>query len=551
MRISRLCWPRRRSCRSLQLPLQVHDKWAVSQNYHNAGVLPPSYWANQSKEWETNIDPDEKKGPKRLNGVPSSLGRPVNRTADAAKAATDVLPADKHTESHQPEVEDNPTDHRDLGTRFSLFIGDPASPGSPFFHPDGAHIFHKLQAFLRAQYPSFGIREVITPNLYKEALWRQSGHWNNYKTAMFAVKGRSGAGESEDPNYSLKPMNCPGHCLLFKSQKHSFRELPIRYADFSPLHRNEVSGSLSGLTRVRRFHQDDGHIFCKPDQVEAEIKSTLSFVELAYSTLSVGPYKLVLSTRPEQGFLGQAEQWEEAERQLTDALNVSDRPWELNAGEGAFYGPKIDVVIKDHNQKEHQTATIQLDFQLPQRFGLEYDVAPKQTGTPVLIHRAILGSIERFMALLIEKYRGHWPFWLSPRQVVILTVGDEPEVVEYAEKLRRMLALPMRNLDSDKPYPASSQIYKIDIDSRNETLAKKIVGAKTNKYNLICFVGKRNVRENDIDVDVTGQPHQARTLEIFRPLNRETVEIRHGAPAFKMAPPKLQRAMEILSNEYL
>ena len=451
------------------------------------------------------------------------------------------------------------TDHQNLGTQLSLFTGHASSPGSPIFHPDGAHIFLKLQSFLRAQYPLFGIREVITPNLYKKELWQQSGHWNNYKDAMFAVTGGSSAAGGEDPNYSLKPMNCPGHCLLYKSQKHSFRDLPIRYADFSPLHRDEISGSLSGLTRVRRFHQDDGHIFCMPEQVKAEIESTLKFVDLTYDTLSVGPYKLVLSTRPDKDYIGTPEKWDMAERQLKEALDQSGRPWSLNPGDGAFYGPKIDIILQDSNGKEHQTATIQLDFQLPHRLQLQYETTAEEKGIPVLIHRAVLGSIERFMALLIEKYRGRWPFWLSPRPMIILTVSDDPEIVEYADRTRQMLSMPMSDSSGaykpSKAYPAFALSYPIDVDFRSETVAKKVANAKAKNYNLICVIGRDNVKAGDISVDITTQPHQAKIHDILAHQDRGTLSTDQGAHKrphkISISQQGLQRAMELFSTRYL
>ena len=450
------------------------------------------------------------------------------------------------------------SDHRELGTKLSLFTGHPSSPGSPFFYPDGAHVFQKLQSFLRAQYPSFGFREVITPNLYKQSLWEQSGHWENYKEAMFSVVGKTASEGNEDPNYSLKPMNCPGHCLLYKSQKHSFRDLPIRYADFSPLHRDELSGALSGLTRVRRFHQDDGHIFCRPNQVEEEIRSTLQFVDMAYQALKIPSFRLVLSTRPEKDYLGSPEQWEEAEIQLEKVLNDRGREWERNPGDGAFYGPKIDIILKDADGKEHQTATIQLDFQLPQRFGLNYDTSVKNKGTPVLIHRAIFGSLERFLALLIEQYRGHWPFWMSPRQMIILSIGEDEHILQYARKTAQQLANSVVNTVGPRSLNAVS--YMVDMDLRNETVAKKIVDAKAKKYNLICFIGKRNVREGDLDIDITGQPRQEEAIKVFEQVRPGTIspvqqvlakKIRRGILGVKVRPNELQRAMRIMCDRYL
>lgn len=440
-----------------------------------------------------------------------------------------------------PETELNlevALDHRSLGTHFSLFTTHPSSPGSPLFLPDGTQIFQKLQAFLRAQYLQFGIQEVVTPMIYKESLWSCSGHWENYKDDMFTVSGRGAQGLKdskvqigEDEQYGLKPMNCPGHCLLFQSQKRSYRDLPIRYADFSPLHRNEISGSLSGLTRLKRFHQDDGHIFCRPGQVEQEIKATLDFVKMVYRLFDLGSYRLVLSTRPETGFIGKEDEWDRAEAQLKAALEKSKVQFEINEGDGAFYGPKIDIMLTDGNGKEHQTATIQLDFQLPQRFGLEYrSPAPEQEAkgistsdaellsqsgmvTPVIIHRAILGSLERFMALLIERYQGHWPFWLSPRQMIILTVGNDPKVNEYAMSNATNLATPSNLLHA--PRNLESINFSVHTDFSNRSIAKKVLEARKKRYNIICIVGERNLTDRNLDLSFYGQTNSVETWSVI------------------------------------
>lgn len=436
-------------------------------------------------------------------------------------------------------------DHRSLGTTFSLFTTHPSSPGSPLFHPDGTHILQKLQAFLRAQYPTFGIQEVLTPMLYKKSIWQRSGHWVNYKSNMFTVTGESEQTlqeqeiieneNREEDEYGLKPMNCPGHCLLFQSQKRSYKELPVRYADFSPLHRNETSGSLSGLTRLIRFHQDDGHIFCRPVQVGQEIEATLDFVRIVYETFDLGNYKLLLSTRPETQFIGTVSEWDRAEAQLKIALEKSGRNFAINEGDGAFYGPKIDVILTDSDGKEHQTATIQLDFQLSQRFGLEYQSpAPDQEAhgiittdpnllaqvgmvTPVIIHRAILGSLERFMALLIERYRGHWPFWLSPRQVIILTVRDDPALIKYAQDLAGELRAPgsrqhLRQLDA--------RAFTVEVDDSSRSLAKKVSRAKLKRYSIICVIGTRNVQADTLDLTFSGGPNPKRRGEIIDSITR-------------------------------
>ncbi|PYH92539.1 threonyl-tRNA synthetase kinase [Aspergillus ellipticus CBS 707.79] len=422
----------------------------------------------------------------------------------------------------QPQAQSStPADYRALGASQDLFTTSVYSPGSPLFLPNGTHIVNKLITFLRTQYLQYGFREVLTPTIYKRSLWEVSGHWQNYKDDMYEVRGRGATGDTEgemgeDESYGLKPMNCPGHCLLFKSQPHSYRELPIRYADFSPLHRNEISGALSGLTRVRRFHQDDGHIFCRPQQIKGEIASALGFVDLVMSTFGLGPYRLVLSTRPEKDFIGSLELWNSAESQLREALDNTGRGWAMNEGDGAFYGPKIDIQLQDQAGKYHQLSTIQLDMNLPQRFGLEYQVAegeedynPETPGkaTPVMIHRANFGSLERFLALLIEQYAGRWPFWLSPRQGIILTVNQDEAVVQNAHEAAAKIS-GFRALQpgaAPQPLPPTDSTFLIDVDTSSQSLSKKIQRAKEMKYNLIFVLGPKDVAASRITVDVTGQ----------------------------------------------
>lgn len=413
-------------------------------------------------------------------------------------------------------------DHRALGTAQDLFTNSIYSPGSPLFRPNGTHILNKLITFLRAQYKQYGFREVLTPNIYKQSLWEVSGHWQNYKDDMYEVGGRGDTGEtsetSENEIYGLKPMNCPGHCLLFKSQKHSYRELPVRYADFSPLHRNEVSGSLSGLTRVRRFHQDDGHIFCRPGQIGSEIQLALKFADTVLQTFGFADgYRLVLSTRPEKDFIGSLEQWENAEQQLRQALDNSGLSWELNEGDGAFYGPKIDLQIQDSQGKYHQLSTIQLDMNLPRRFELEYlvpegseeyDPATGGRATPVLIHRAIFGSLERFFALLIERYNGQWPFWLSPRQAILLTIGKglEQAAEDAVAKISGFEPITSsRPSSTGLPLSPLQPTFNVDLDLASRSLPKKIHDAHAARYNLVFIMGPKNVADGSVDIDLSGQ----------------------------------------------
>uniref|UniRef100_A0A8C0LA04 threonine--tRNA ligase n=1 Tax=Canis lupus dingo TaxID=286419 RepID=A0A8C0LA04_CANLU len=339
----------------------------------------------------------------------------------------------KTWEKFQEEAKNR--DHRKVGKEQELFFFHDLSPGSCFFLPRGAFIYNTLMDFIREEYHRRNFTEVLSPNMFNSKLWETSGHWQHYSENMFTF-------DIEKDTFALKPMNCPGHCLMFAHRPRSWREMPVRLADFGVLHRNELSGTLSGLTRVRRFQQDDAHIFCTVEQIEEEIKGCLQFLQSVYSTFGFS-FQLNLSTRPEN-FLGEVELWDEAEKQLQNSLVEFGKPWKMNPGDGAFYGPKIDIKIKDAIGRYHQCATIQLDFQLPIRFNLTYvskDGDDKRN--PVIIHRAILGSVERMIAILSENYGGKWPFWLSPRQVMVIPVGPtcEKYALQWLEKRKRQIML--------------------------------------------------------------------------------------------------------------
>jgi threonyl-tRNA synthetase len=306
---------------------------------------------------------------------------------------------------------------------FSLFQ---LSPGSCFWLPHGARVYNKLMEFIKDEYWKRGYQEVVTPNIFNLQLWEQSGHAEHYKENMFVF-------DVEGAEWGMKPMNCPGHCLMFAHRLRSYRELPLRLADFGVLHRNELSGALTGLTRVRRFQQDDGHIFCRQDQIKQEVLGALDFMAHVYRTLGMH-YQLELSTKPAKG-LGEQSLWDLAEAQLADALNefVGEGNWRLNPGDGAFYGPKIDIKVFDALERIHQCATVQLDFQLPIRFDLEYKSGvdgDESFQRPVMVHRAMLGSVERMAAVLMEHFGGKWPFWLSPRQAIVVPI--DPKYNDYA-----------------------------------------------------------------------------------------------------------------------
>ncbi|XP_032991846.1 threonine--tRNA ligase, mitochondrial [Lacerta agilis] len=367
-------------------------------------------------------------------------------------------------------------DHRRIGKDQELFFFHELSPGSCFFLPKGAHIYTTLMDFIKSEYLKRGFSEVITPNIYNAKLWEASGHWQHYAEHMFSFR-------VEDETFALKPMNCPGHCLMFGHRPRSWRELPLRLADFGVLHRNEPSGALTGLTRVRRFQQDDAHIFCAMDQLEGEIQGCLDFLQAVYSVFGF-TLRFYLSTRPEK-FLGEPHLWDQAEELLEKSLRDFGQPWELNPGDGAFYGPKVDIQIKDALGRHHQCATIQLDFQMPIRFDLSY--ASKDSGVeerPVMIHRAVLGSVERMLAVLAENYGGKWPFWLSPFQIMVIPVG--PDVEDYACEVHQLFhqAGFMADINSDQSL----------------TLNRKIRKAQLAQYNFQFVVGRKEKSNRTINV---------------------------------------------------
>jgi threonyl-tRNA synthetase len=389
-------------------------------------------------------------------------------------------------------------DHRLIGKQQDLFVFHEWSPGTPIFTPHGTRIFNTLVRFLREQYTQRGYNEVISPQVYNRELWQVSGHWEHYKDDMFVIDDcahHAHHGNNQHHQHEqmgLKPMNCPGHCLLYGSRTRSYKDLPLRWADFSPLHRNEPRGSLSGLTRVRRFHQDDAHIFCTREQVTEEIFKCLDFVKYVYSQVFNMKVILKLSTRPEQ-YVGSLDLWNEAESALKSCLDQLGQEWYLNEGDGAFYGPKIDISVEDSLQRQFQCATIQLDFNLPQRFGLKYHSHDDQMHTPVMIHRAILGSLERFIALLTEHVNGKWPFWLSPRQCIVVPVSNQ--YVGYAQQVMKQLTDASSSLQEENHY-----YYYIDIDDSEKTLKKKIRDAQLSQYNYILVVGEQEQQNQQVNV---------------------------------------------------
>lgn len=359
-------------------------------------------------------------------------------------------------------------DHRRLGPALDLFSLHPIAPGSPFFHPKGTVIYNLLVQYIRGLYDRYGYSEVVTPLIYKTELWKTSGHYDAFRDDMFLMNVHDG-------EYGVKPMNCPGHCYLFGSGKYSYRDLPIRYADFSRLHRFEQSGVLSGLTRVRSFAQDDAHIYCTPEQVDGELEQFVAMTKEVYKVFGFDRIEVTLQTRPEK-FLGRVELWDAAEAALRRCLERSGFTVEVLPGEGAFYGPKIGFDFRDVLERSWTLATVQIDCAMPERFGLRY-VTPEGTeGTPVMLHRAILGSIERFIAIFLEHCAGAFPLWLAPVQLKILTVTDDQK--EYAAKVLEQLR---------------QEGWRVELDGRNEKLGYKIREAQLAKIPYAIVIGDKEV----------------------------------------------------------
>jgi len=371
-------------------------------------------------------------------------------------------------------------DHRKLGQELDLFYFDELAPASPFFMPKGAFVYNGLIEFIRKIYRRRDYQEVITPQVLSNDLWKTSGHYENYKDNMFFASG----GKGEEQAYGVKPMNCPCHMLMFKHRKWSYRDLPLRYADFGRLHRFELSGSISGLTRVRSFCQDDSHIFLATDQIEDEIVTQLNTFLACYKLFGFEKVKIYLSTRPKKA-MGDIAVWDKAEQALRSALTGFD--FEVKEGDGAFYGPKIDLEVADALGRDWQLGTVQLDFMLPERFDLGFTNADGEKERPVVVHRAILGSIERFMAIYLEHTNGALPFWLSPEQVVILPIGEGHQDYAY------MVAAQLR-----------SQGYRVRVDDRNESLGYRVRDWQKNKIPYNITLGSKETENHTLALRALG-----------------------------------------------
>jgi threonyl-tRNA synthetase len=379
-------------------------------------------------------------------------------------------------------------DHRVLGKQLDLFSFNEAGPGFAFVHPKGMIIWNAIVGFWRGVHDRYGYEEIRTPIILNEQLWHKSGHWDNYKENMYFTN-------FDDTNFAIKPMNCPGGCLVYKTRQHSYREFPMRVAELGLVHRHEASGVMHGLFRVRQFTQDDAHIFCKPDQIEAEIIGVIELTFEIYQAFGFEDFHIELSTKPDK-HIGSDEIWETATNALKDALRHKNIDYKINEGDGAFYGPKIDFHIRDCLKRSWQLGTIQLDFSMPERFGLVYTDKDNIEKTPVMIHRAVLGSFERFIGILIEHYGANFPLWLSPEQMRILPISEKSN--DYARLVERKLK------DSH---------LRCSTDSSDEKIGAKIAKAHGEKLPYMLVVGPKEVEAGTVNVRIRGI-EENKTIEI-------------------------------------
>ncbi|MFH0715037.1 MAG: threonine--tRNA ligase, partial [Candidatus Diapherotrites archaeon] len=362
-----------------------------------------------------------------------------------------------------------------LSKELKLFAVLPEAPGAPFFLPNGTVLYNELTKLIREKVFPRNYLEVFTPLILDKKLWVISGHWDHYKENMYFTK-------IDGMDYGIKPMNCPGHILVYKNERHSYRDLPIRISEFGTVHRHELSGVLNGLLRVRKFTQDDSHIFCTVEQVKDEALAVIRLLDEVYKVFGFS-YALELSMRPEKNFAGTIAQWDEAEKILNQVLKESGKQFKLNPGEGAFYGPKIDFHIQDALGRKWQCGTIQLDFHMPEAFGAEYFGSDDKPHTPVMIHHAIFGSLDRFLGVLIEHYAGAFPLWLSPEQVRVLSVSDKFN--GYADSVVSEL-----RKESIRAFP----------DTSNGTVSYKVRDAQLQKVPLIIVVGEKEQGDDSVTI---------------------------------------------------
>ena len=385
------------------------------------------------------------------------------------------FPSQEELKEYLDKIEEaKKRDHRKIGKEMELFMVSEAGPGFPFFLPNGMIIRNELQKYWKEIHWKAGYKEILTPLILNEELWRISGHWDHYKDNMYFT-------QIDDEDYAIKPMNCPGSILVYKNKSHSYRELPLRYAEMGQVHRHELSGALHGLMRVRTFFQDDAHIYMTREQVGEELLNVIRLIDSFYKVFNF-KYHVELSTRPDD-FMGEISEWDAAEQDLRTAIESIGKEYVVNEGDGAFYGPKLDFHLEDSLGRTWQCGTIQLDFQMPQRIGMSYIGSDGEKHTPIMIHRAIMGSVERFIGMLTEHFAGKFPLWLAPVQVKLMTVTDAN--VDYAEQVREK---------------CEAAGLRVETDYRNEKIGYKIREARNARNSYMCVIGEKEAEEKSLSV---------------------------------------------------
>lgn len=419
----------------------------------------------------------------KLLSLAGAYWRGDEKNAQLTRLYGTCFPTKDELEKHLKNLEEAKLrDHRTLGPQLGLvdIYHEEAGAGFVFYLPHGALLRRIIEDWEIKEHYKRGYQMVTTPHIMDKKLWQQSGHWEYYRENMYTIT-------KDNQEYVLKPMNCPGHILIYKSQLRSYRDLPLRLFELGTVYRFEKSGVLHGLLRVRGFTQDDAHIFCKKEDQHAEIEGVLDFVKDTMDKFGFKEYSAELSTRPEK-FIGEKEDWDAAEKTLEEILKKKNINYQINAGDGAFYGPKIDIKLKDALGRSWQCATVQLDYALPKRFGITYRAASGEEVQPIMIHRVLFGSLERFLATLIEHYGGRFPFWLAPVQIAIVSISQE--VKEYALTLK------------DKLY---NENFRVEVDIRDETMQKKIRDKEMQKIPYILVVGNREKEEGNVSVRKSGK----------------------------------------------
>jgi threonyl-tRNA synthetase len=413
----------------------------------------------------------------KLTSIAGAYWRGNERNPMLQRIYGTVWPTKEELEEHLHNLEEaRKRDHRKLGRELELYMTHEWSPGSPFWLPKGTVVYHTLQEKLRRLLARNGYVEVKAPLLGSENLFKMSGHWEHYKENMFIVRDEDG------DDYALKPMNCPMHMLIFGSKRRSYRELPLRMSEQSVLHRNERTGALAGLTRVRQFQQDDAHIFITEEQITEEVTHQLALMQRVYNAYGM-PYRFVLSTRNEEKFMGEIALWDKAEKLLADALEANNLEYTVDKGEAAFYGPKIDQMVQDSLKREHQLGTVQLDFQQPRNFNLSYVNEHNSESIPVVIHRALTGSFERFIAIMIEHYAGAFPVWLAPVQAKVLSISEK--TIDYAREVYERLM---------------AEDIRVELDIRDDKIGAKIRDAQLEKVPYMLVTGAKEVEARAVAV---------------------------------------------------